>query len=245
MLFTATGLLTAMSGARHRIGFSRNPLAIFFTRRIPHRVEAGVHEIDRNLALVAHMTGPGRPMPRLYPSQEDFEKVRPYQQRPYLTIAPASIWYTKQYPLEKWAAFIKALAPHERIFLVGSPQDAGMCRKIAAASRNRQLVNLAGKLTLLESAALMRDARMNYVNDSAPLHLASAMNAPTAAIFCSTVPAFGFGPLSDRSHLIQCSVSLDCRPCGIHGKKQCPLKTFDCAHMINGKQLLEPLLKPA
>jgi ADP-heptose:LPS heptosyltransferase len=45
----------------------------------------------------------------------------------------------------------------------------------------------------------MKDAAMNYVNDSAPMHFASAVNAPVTAVYCSTIPAFGFGPLSDRS----------------------------------------------
>ena len=68
---------------------------------------------------------------------------------------------------------------------------------IAAAASHPRLVNRAGELSLLQSAALMQGAAMNYVNDSAPLHLASAVNAPVTAIFCSTVPAFGFTPLSE------------------------------------------------
>jgi len=88
------------------------------------------------------------------------------------------------------------------------------------------------------SAALIRDAFMNYTNDSAPLHLASAMDAPVAAVFCSTVPEFGFGPLSAKSFVIQTSEKLTCRPCGLHGKKVCPKKHFKCAESIAIKQLL-------
>ena len=49
----------------------------------------------------------------------------------------------------------------------------------------------------------MKDAKMNYVNDSAPMHIASAVNAPVTAVFCSTVPEFGFGPLSDVSIIVR------------------------------------------
>ena len=59
------------------------------------------------------------------------------------------------------------------------------------------------KLSFLASAALMQQAKMNYVNDSAPLHIASAMNAPVTAYFCSTIPSFGFGPLSTNSKIIE------------------------------------------
>ena len=64
------------------------------------------------------------------------------------------------------------------------------------------------------------------------------MNAPTAAIFCSTIPEFGFGPLSDNSQIIQVSEKLDCRPCGLHGKKACPQGHFKC-----GFDIQLPLLK--
>ena len=94
---------------------------------------------------------------------------------------------------------------------------------------------------MLQSAALMEGALMNYVNDSAPMHLASAMNAPTTAIFCSTIPAFGFGPLSDNCVVIESSQKLNCRPCGIHGSKFCPEKHFNCAEKISVKSLLKRL----
>jgi heptosyltransferase-2 len=101
--------------------------------------------------------------------------------------------------------------------------------------------NLAGQLSFLASAALQQGAVMNYVNDSAPLHFASAMNAPTAAVFCSTLPSFGFGPLADIRHIIEVKETLVCRPCGMHGKKFCPEKHFNCAMQIQTAQLLSVL----
>jgi heptosyltransferase-2 len=98
---------------------------------------------------------------------------------------------------------------------------------------------MAGKLSLLESAAIMAGARMNFVNDSAPMHLASAVNAPVTAVFCSTVPAFGFGPLSDNAFIAETTIPLDCRPCGLHGYTVCPKGHFKCAeieiHTLTGK----------
>ena len=101
--------------------------------------------------------------------------------------------------------------------------------------------NLSGKLSLLESAALMKDAMMNYVNDSAPMHIASAMNAPVCAVYCSTVPDFGFGPLSEQSFVVEVKEKLSCRPCGLHGHKACPQGHFRCAMDIESNQLLDIL----
>ena len=81
---------------------------------------------------------------------------------------------------------------------------------------------------------------MNYVNDSGPMHLASAMNAPVVAVFCSTVPAFGFGPLSTQSFVVETKEHLTCRPCGLHGYKACPEGHFACAENIAANDLPVP-----
>jgi heptosyltransferase-2 len=174
----------------------------------------------------------------LYPEPKDFEAVKKYKSSPYVCIAPASLWNTKQFPAEKWIALIQDFPSGLVVYLLGSPSDASLCKKIQTDSGSNNVFDLSGGLSLLESAALIKDAEMNYVNDSAPMHLASAMNAPVTAIFCSTVPEFGFGPLSDRSRIVQTELHLSCRPCGIHGFNTCPEKHFNCAQTIHIESLL-------
>lgn len=82
---------------------------------------------------------------------------------------------------------------------------------------------------------------MNYVNDSAPMHFASAVNAPVTAVYCSTLPSFGFGPLSDKRFIVEVKEPLPCRPCGLHGRKACPLGHFKCAYNIREEQLLKSM----
>lgn len=106
---------------------------------------------------------------------------------------------------------------------------------------NNITVNLVGQLSFLSSAALMKGAVMNYVNDSAPMHFASAVNAPVTAVYCSTIPAFGYGPLSDESFIVETPIALYCRPCGLHGHAQCPEGHFNCAMQIHVEQLLKTL----
>ena len=88
-----------------------------------------------------------------------------------------------------------------------------------------------GRLSLLASAELIGRARLLVTNDSAPLHLASAMNTPTVAVFGPTVPAFGFGPLADRASVAE-HLGLDCRPCDRHGPQRCPLGHWRCMREI-------------
>ena len=232
--FGATGVLTALSGAGQTVGFVKNPFSRFFTHRVPHQIEPGKHEVERNAALLnpLQLKNTPQPRPKLYPSVADYEAVQLYQARPYRCIAPTSVWFTKQFPARKWVEFIQKVPPETVVYLLGAPSDVAACEHIRQQAVRDNLVNLAGKLSLLESAALMQGAAMNYVNDSAPLHLCSAMNAPTTAIFCSTVPAFGFGPLADNARIVETPEPLDCRPCGLHGHRACPLGHFRCATTI-------------
>ena len=242
--FAATGLITAFSGAKQTIGFDKNPFSFLFTDVIRHIVSDGshsLHEIERNHELIRSFTDDVPGKPKLYPGSTDMETVAGWKKNRYICIAPASVWFTKQFPAIQWADFIAALPPDLVIYLLGAPGDHSLCENIKDISGNTGVINLAGQLNFLESAALMKDAQMNYVNDSAPMHFASAVNAPVAAVYCSTIPAFGFGPLSGNKYIIEVEEPLSCRPCGLHGKAKCPLHHFHCASMIRTEQLLNVL----
>ncbi len=237
--FASSGIVTALSSAKTTIGFDKNPLSRFFTIRVKHKIgDSAVHEIDRNLSLISSTVSVIRKV-KLCPSADDYKRVMQYSINPYICIAPASLWFTKQYPAIKWIEFLKGVDEKSRVNFIGSGKDFPLCDEIIKGSGHRNTENLAGKLTLLQTAALMENAKMNFVNDSAPVHLASAVNARVTVMFCSTVPDFGFGPLSDDSVIIQTAKHLECRPCGLHGFRKCPEKHFDCALTIDNQQLLK------
>lgn len=241
--FFSTGLITIFSNSKKTIGFSKNPLSIFFSHRIKHTInkEKSPHEIERNHLLIASITDliPGKV--KLYPSSDDDAKTSPLKTQKYICIAPASLWFTKQYPSEKWIDFLNHLDKDIIVYFLGGKSDLDLSNKIIENSAHPNAINLCGKLSLLQTASLMKHAFMNYVNDSAPMHLASSMNAKVCAIFCSTVPEFGFGPLSDNSSIIQTKQNLQCRPCGLHGKSKCPLSHFNCGYTIETQHLLNIL----
>lgn len=240
--FSTSGIVTALSGAKVKIGFNKNPFSIFFSKRVKHIIgKENVHEVDRNLMLIQPLKTSSRVPIKLYPSQADFAKMSQYKTSAFITVSPASLWFTKQFPFDKWANFIRMTDPNLVVYFLGSGKDREICNDIIKLSGHKNSLNLAGKLSFLESTALMRDAQMNFMNDSAPMHLASSVNARTTAIFCSTVKEFGFGPLSDDSVIIETSEKLDCRPCGLHGFQKCPKEHFKCATTINEEELLKRL----
>ncbi len=238
--YAATGFLTAFSGARETIGFDKNPLSFLFTRRIRHWFSK-LHETERNHELISHFVSDPVAKPRLYPSPADFGAIEKYTTHPFITISPASVWFTKQYPAQRWAELLNELSKDYKIFMLGGPDDRSLAEAIVQMSSSQSPINLCGELSFLQSAALMKYAVMNYVNDSAPMHFASAMNAPVTAVYCSTVPGFGYGPLSDISHIVEKTEPLYCRPCGLHGYSSCPQSHFKCAMDIEIGQLLRVL----
>ena len=237
--FFTMGLLTSLSGAKKTIGFDKNPFSFLFDYKVKHDVNNGKHEVDRNNEILSILQiNIINRQPRLYPSSSDFEKVKEFTHQDFITIAPASVWFTKQFPQHKWISLCDTLSA-KKIFLLGGKGDIALCEAIQKSSKNKRIEILAGKLNFLASAALMSKAKMNYTNDSAPLHIASAMNAPVKVVFCSTVPQFGFGPVNENGHVIETIEKLSCRPCGLHGFKSCPQKHFNCAENIKIQQLID------
>jgi ADP-heptose:LPS heptosyltransferase len=239
--FASSGIITALSGSPYKAGFSKNPLSFTFTHKAVHVISGHTHEIYRNLELIKPILNVSPEMPRLYPTEQDMAETIQWKDQPYVTISPASLWFTKQLPAYKWIELIDRIPYSNPVMLLGSKHDIPLCEEIFNKCANHNINNLAGRLTFLQSVALMKDAYMNYVNDSAPLHMASSVNAPVTAVFCSTVPSFGFGPLSENSTVVETTVPLACKPCGIHGYDKCPEGHFKCAETISIDQLLLPL----
>lgn len=238
--FATSGWITILSGATETRGYKKNPLSWAFTKSYEHRIgqkgdQEYLHEIDRNYSLISDLS-PQRKLPRLYPertlSEDQKNSLHALKKEPYICIAPASVWKTKAFPEAQWIEFIKEL-PNIAIHLIGGPDDYDLSGRIIRAVAREHIYNQCGKLNLNESASLMQGAQMNYVNDSAPLHLCGAVNAPVTAIFCSTIPEFGFGPVRENGHIIETNETLGCRPCGLHGKQNCPEGHFRCATSIN------------
>ena len=225
--FFSSGLIAVLSGARQIIGYDKNPLSFGYSRKVKHQVGDGTHEVARNQQLIAPLTDAQWMRPRLYPGNASL--VRVPRGEHYVTISPTSVWYTKQWPAEKWVELIRLLPADDTVYLLGAPGDYAACEAIRLATERENVITKAGELSLLDAAAYMASAKMNYANDSAPIHLASAMNAPMTAVFCSTVPAFGFTPLSDEAKVVEYTGELSCRPCGLHGHKACPEGHFRCA----------------
>jgi heptosyltransferase-2 len=245
-----SGLVSALMRSKVKIGFRQNPLSWFYSHRVNHRIPHNVagrdwHEVQRNLQLLQAFE-PNFPMPFqladfrpvLPIAQKHRDKVAVYKAKPFVVVAPASVWFTKQWEESSYTQLVKELALRFQVYLIGGPGDKELCERVKGAT---SAVNLCGQLNLLDSAALMEGAERVFVNDSGPLHLASSVNAKTTAFFCATIPAFGYGPLAQGAIVLESPEKLDCRPCGLHGHTSCPQGHFKCAKNVTVEMALKTI----
>lgn len=237
--FFSSGFISILAASKKIIGYSANPCSSLFTKRFKHVVN-NVHEIDRNLSLLK-LSFPNAKLYKPYVNPEFFDlNLYKIKNKPFITISPGSLWNTKRLPLITWKQMISQLPDEFPVVMLGSSSDFEISNEIFIGLKQKK-INLCGEISLRQSAYLMKYAKMNFANDSAPTHLASAVNAPITTVFCSTVPEFGFYPLSTNSHIVQNLEKLKCRPCGIHGHKLCPEKHFNCGNGIKVEQLMQDI----
>ena len=223
-----TAALALWARIPSRIGFSGGWSFLYTGARAKPRTGWG-HESDRLLALADEP--PGAYPPQLQPTALDEQAAAALIDGAFVALAPGSIWGSKRWPY--YPELAARLADHIAVVAVGGPADVGLGDEIvrAVGPSGRRAVNACGRLTLRESAALIGRASALITNDSAPLHLATAMGTPSVALFGPTVTGFGFGPL--RAGDVALGVEdLQCRPCSPHGPPQCPLGHHRCLREI-------------
>ncbi len=230
-----SALLTWLLKPTMSIGFDRSAGRWLFKKIV--RYNSSAHEIERNLSLLSPLKLPhvAIELPQLYPSNQDVKIIdsimNEYGLNRYkniLAVAPGTIWNTKRWPADRFAAVCEQIAfENIAIVLVGGREDEILCEEVREIAHIKNVFSVAGKLSLLQSAELIRRCKVLISNDSAPMHLAVAIGTPVVAIFGATVPEFGFAPRGPRDVVIE-KKGLKCRPCSIHGGDVCPIKTFEC-----------------
>jgi heptosyltransferase-2 len=242
-----SALLAYLAKIPQRIGFDKSTGSFLFTQSVTY--QNNLHEVDRNLRLLKDFSHDlSDAAPELFPSSEDFSYASQLLQNAgvkendrLVGIAPGSVWATKRWLPERFAEVSDLLMKKARVKVVflGSEQDGKLCSAIANLMEEEPVI-LAGRTTVLQSAAVISKCKVILSNDSAPVHIASAMKRPVVEIFGSTIPEFGFGPYGEGHIIIE--KKMECRPCGIHGKNKCPKKHFKCMTEITTQEVFEELL---
>jgi heptosyltransferase-3 len=160
----------------------------------------------------------------------------------YIHLHPASRWQFKCWPAEKTAELIDQLqALGERVLVTAAPdaEELDLIGRIRALATT-PFADLCGKLTLKQLGAVSRHAKFFVGVDSAPMHIASAMQTPVVALFGPS-GEFNWGPWQVPHRVVASSHS--CRPCGNDGcgggkLSEC-LSTLPVSEVLQAVQALQ------
>ncbi len=241
-----SALLATGAEIKERIGFNRSAGFFLFTKRVGY--QWGIHEVERNLSLLSPLGIAPPPLPpELFPGNEEKGRVEDFLNGAGVSrgdglvgFAPGAFWPTKRWPVEKFAELGRLVRRGgEKIVLFGSLREKRICEKLST-SMGGGVVVAAGRLTVLESAWLLTKLKVLVTNDSAPVHMASAMGTPVVVIFGPTTPQFGFGPWGEGEVVEK---DLPCRPCSPHGPRSCPRGSWDCMLGIGVEEVYAQVVK--
>lgn len=222
-----SALLAFLAGIPRRIGLRFAPGAFLYTHAVAPRGEP--HQVERLLHLADG--APDRREPEIFPDEEDRAAAEALLAEAGITgefvaLAPGAHWATKRWPF--FPELARALAAEIPLAIVGGPGDRADARAIRnALGTGMPVADGVGRLSMLASGHLIKRARLLVSNDSAPVHLASAVNTATLEIYGPTAPIFGFAARAAWSRVVEPD-PLPCRPCDKHGPAVCPLVHHKC-----------------
>ncbi|MBO0778661.1 MAG: lipopolysaccharide heptosyltransferase II [Ktedonobacteraceae bacterium] len=247
-------ILAVLSGAPRRVGYGAEGYPGFMTDSAPGRHwQPGehLHEIDYDL-LLASMAGatiqPEDRSLRLYVStqaQQEIEALllqegfRP--DRPLIAChVTSNNGQSKRWPIPYWSTLIDRLIQEDdaNIVLTGAPVDLSIIKAVLdrVQARSSSPINMAGKTSLAQLAALLQRTNLLITGDSGPMHIAAAVGTALIAIHGPTDPAHS-GPISPQATVLRSDIW--CSPCyHAQGPADCRFFTTQCMKNITPDQVL-------
>jgi len=251
-------ILAVLSGARRRVGYGPEGYPGFMTDSVPGGIPGrwrhwapldNKHEVDYCLALAqaagATLT-PADRIPHLYVDEKTREEVDQLLLhaglQPHKPLIVCHInsnnGQSKRWPIPYWATLIDRLIHQEgaQVVLTGAPGDMPQIDQVTSRMHERA-INLAGKTSLTQLAALLQRADLLISGDSGPLHMGVACGTPIIGIYGPTNPSLG-GPVSPDATVLRSGIW--CSPCyNARDTADCPFYTTQCMKNILPSQVFE------
>jgi len=249
-------ILAVLSGAKRRVGFGRESYPGFMTDNVPGQHWAKrdhQHEVDYCLELAkaagATITKDDR-VPQLYVDEQARTEVEQLLlNEGILPNTPLIVCHvssnngqSKRWPIPYWATLIDRLVRENvaQVAFSGAPDDLPLIESVTRRMHEHS-VNLAGKTSLTQLAALMQRADLLVTGDSGPMHIATAVGTPLIAIHGPTDPAES-GPVSPYATILRSDIW--CSPCyRAKNTADCRFFTTQCMKNITPNQVFDVVQK--
>jgi heptosyltransferase-2 len=242
-----SALVPFLAGIPQRIGFSRDGRGMLLTKRVPPvPLGTGEHQAKDYLKLVTSLKQEATVMDFHLEVAEEarewadetlsvFRKSAPNALigfNPGAAYGPAKMWFPDRFT-ELGTRLWNGIGAG--IVLVGGPGERELCRSIARKISG-EVLDLSGRTSLPQLAAVLSLCDLVVTNDSGPMHLASAVGTPVIAIFGSTNPD-ATSPLGPHEALQE---KVDCSPCL---ERICPRGDMQCMERIRVSDVLEAVIR--
>jgi len=238
-------LMCAMAGISKRAGYDTLKRHFLLTHRIrPPQTQLHRVEYFLNIIREADIDSGNRDY-EFFVKEKETEEARHiladngvYQGEPYFVINPGGNWLPKRWPKEEFAKLCDALSEKykTKVVITGANKDKRLGEDIKKLCANKP-VNLSGKTTLKQVAAILKQAKAVISNDSGPMHIAVSQKTPTVALFGPTHPGIT-GPYGSSGYIVV-QKKIDCPvPCY---NKSC--KKYRCMEAITVADVLEAVVQ--
>lgn len=239
-------ILSFLTFAPLRYGYEKGR----FSYLLNHRIKDDAPYLDpiEHQFRVLRLAGvkPREKALELWPSESDEAEVnkflrdnwiKPDQALVGINVRASSKWATKNWPAPYIAELCNRLAKefNIRVVLTGAKSDIEFTGKITKFTNAKPIIAV-GRTSLLELASLIRHFKIYVTPDSAPMHIAAAVNTPFVALFGPTDPRRHIPPSKDHVVISKCN-AVKCGPCY---SSRC-LKNFKCMKKITVDEVLDAI----
>ncbi len=238
-------LIAYLAGIPERIGYDRK-LAFLLTKKIPHLKQEGKkHESEYVLDFLKSIDIDAKNRELFVPLHEkDIERSETLlseyhvgREIPLIAVNPGASSLSKRWPAKNFAGVADRLADKfkARILIVSDRGNKDFADAVAGGMKHEP-INLAGRTTVGELAALLSKCKLFISNDSGPVHIACAVGTPVISIFGRKNPGLSpkrWGPTGIKSAVFHKDVGGD--PCLAH---DCKLG-FKCLEAVTPAEVLE------
>ena len=235
-----TSLSLFLAGVKTRVGFDKAEFSFLYHLKAEHRWD--VHEVERNQNLLKAVGLRIYTEKLFLPTDEErLKEVREKFSLPesFAVVSPSANFEPKRWREEYFAEIVRFINRKGLPVVItgGKGKDEEVAKRVKELAKTDGVIDLSGKTTVGELVAVIKLAKFVVSNDSAPVHIAEAVETPVAEIYCATSHYYGFYP---RRGIFFEPKNLDCHPCKPN-PKNCPLGTEKCRDAVKPAEVVEAL----
>jgi ADP-heptose:LPS heptosyltransferase len=160
----------------------------------------------------------------------------------YVAVAIGAQFKTKRVPKEKWLEIFGET--DSQFIIIGGEMDREIGEWLVDNCPSNVIVNTCGKLSILESASVVSQAKSLLTNDTGMMHIAACFDVQIISIWGNTTPYFGMSPYrpqgTNTDKIFQME-GLSCRPCSKIGHQECPKQHFRCMNDQDAKAIADSI----